>query len=70
MKTTEIKYKHLSNCCGAKMLFCPPSFWYGWINVCSKCHSSLTDKEYTTTKEEIVTHIEIQKGIFRPVKNL
>jgi len=69
MKTSKVVYKTLSKCCNEKVGFVPPCFGDPEIIVCFGCNTMLNRDDITTTKEEIVTHIEIQKGIFRLIEN-
>jgi len=70
MKATRTEHKWLSKCCNEKVGFVPPSFGDPEFRVCMKCHASLDRDEVLYVKNEIVTHVEIQKGIFRPIENI
>lgn len=54
----------LSKCCNYKVFIVPPSFGEPSFYVCDKCYKS------TSTERKIIqTHIEINRGHFRPIDN-
>jgi hypothetical protein len=61
MKTTKQVLK--STCCCADVNYAPPCLGEEGFYVCDRCSC-----ECIPHIEEVVTHIEIEKGVYRPVK--
>jgi Fe2+ or Zn2+ uptake regulation protein len=51
-------------------MFCPPSLGESGFYICDKCNKVIDISDFEIIKEKIVTHIEIQKGVFRPIENI
>ena len=60
MKTTKKVY--LSKCCDGPTSFVPPSLRKKGFYVCETCH-----KECKAYWKEVVTHVQISPGHYRPI---